>query len=90
MVFTSLLDNQRVVYNRFRHFLKANEVFWNVYDTFIYQGRYFVVFSSLLDSQRGVYNRLRHFLKASDVFFNYLRHFYLAREVFCIVYVTFR
>ena len=67
-MFSSLLDNQRVVYNRLRHFLKANKVLWTVYDTFIYQGRYFVVFSSLLDSQRGVYNRLRHFLKASDVF----------------------
>ena len=90
VLFTSLLDSQRGVFNRLRHFLKASEIFLTIYITFIQQGRCFVLFTSLLDRQRGVFNRLRHFYKASDVFFNCLRHFYIAREVFCIDYVTFR
>ena len=34
-MFMSLLDSQRDVFNRLRHFLKASEVFWTVYVTFI-------------------------------------------------------
>ena len=90
VLFTSLFDSQRGVFFNLRHFLKASEVFLTVYVTFIQQGRCFTLCTSLLDRQRGVFNRLRDCYKASDVFFICPRHFYIAREVFYFVYVTFR
>ena len=89
-MFTSLLDRHRGVFNRLRHFLKVSDVFLTVYVTFTQKGRCFVLFTSLLDIQRGVFNGLRQFYKVRHVFFNYFRQFYIAMEVFCIVYVTLR
>ena len=52
-MFTSLLDSQRGVFNRLRHFYKAREVFCIVYVTFVKQERFLYC--------------LRHFYKARDV-----------------------
>ena len=68
VLFTSLLDSQRGVFNYLRHFLKASEIFLTVYVVFMKGGMCFVLFTSLLDGQIGVFNRLRHFFKVSEVF----------------------